>query len=244
MKPRRIPGSLSNPAGIAYRSDTSRLSRFALIFAGIALPLLVLGGTLLHFEGAQGKGCVSCHEIWQPYSDWHNSAHRNVSCADCHGNVFTLDAGFHINNMRRVFTHLSSDAPEKPRLKDRDVLQMLARCQQCHREEYADWRSGGHSATYTDIFLSSDHNHRELLMDDCLRCHGMHFAGGIRDLVAPSEHHWAVAAQLARACQSACNSLPQLPSVASGRGATQQCKNRFTDSRATAGDEPAVHRVV
>jgi hypothetical protein len=185
MKPVRIPGSLSNPAEIAYRSDASRLSHFALIFAGIAFPLLILGGTLLHFEGVQGKGCVSCHEIWQPYSDWHNSAHRNVSCVDCHGNVFTLDAGFHISNMRRVFTHLSGDAPEKPRLKTRDVLQMVARWQQCHREEYADWRSGGHSATYSDIFLSSDHNHRELLMDDCLRCHGMHFAGGVRDLVAP-----------------------------------------------------------
>ncbi len=23
-------------------------------------------------------------------------------------------------------------------------------------------------------------------MDDCLRCHGMHFEGGIRDLVTPS----------------------------------------------------------
>ncbi|HEY1469421.1 MAG TPA: multiheme c-type cytochrome [Candidatus Acidoferrum sp.] len=185
MRRGKIPGSLSEPAQIAYRSFASRLSRFALIFAGVAVPLLVLGGTLLHFEGGQGKGCVSCHEIWQPYSDWHDSAHRNVSCADCHGNVFTLDAGFHVKNMRRAFAHLSGDAPEKPRLKSRDVLQMVARCQQCHREEYADWSSGGHSATYSDIFLSSEHNHREVLMDDCLRCHGMHFEGGIRDLVGP-----------------------------------------------------------
>ena len=185
MKRARIPGSVAEPAGIAYRGGAARVWHFALIFAGIAFPLLVLGGTVLHFEGAQGKGCVSCHEIWQPYSDWHNSAHRGVSCADCHGNVFTVDAGFHVNNMRRVFTHLGGDAPEKPRLKTKDVLRMVARCEKCHREEYADWRSGGHSATYGDIFLSSEHNHRELLMDDCLRCHGMHFEGGIRDLVVP-----------------------------------------------------------
>lgn len=185
MKPSRIPGSLGSPAEIVYRNLASRLAHFALIFGGIALPLLALGGTLLHYEGSQGKGCVSCHEIWQLYSDWYNSAHRNVSCADCHGNVFTLDAGFHLNNMRRVFTHLDGGAPEKVRLKTHDVLRTVERCQQCHREEYADWRSGGHSATYTDIFLSSDHNHRELLMDDCLRCHGMHFEGGIGDLVAP-----------------------------------------------------------
>ena len=176
MRLGKIPGNPSN---------ASRLSRFVFVFLPIALPLLVLGGTLLHFEGAQGKGCVNCHEIWQPYSDWHNSAHRNVSCADCHGNVFTLDAGFHINNMRRVFTHLIGDAPEKPRLRNADVFSMVVRCQKCHQEEYADWRSSGHSATYTDIFLNGEHNHRQLLMDDCLRCHGMHFEGGVRDLVRP-----------------------------------------------------------
>ncbi len=128
---------------------------------------------------------MSCHEIWQPYSDWHDSAHRNVSCADCHGNVFTVDAGFHINNIRRAFTHLSGDEPEKPRLRNRDIQRMVARCQKCHQEEYADWRSGGHSASYANIFLNGEHNHRQLLMDDCLRCHGMHFEGGIRDLVSP-----------------------------------------------------------
>jgi hypothetical protein len=181
----QIPGDPSNAAAIVYGNPVSRFARFALHFSAITLPLIVLGGMLLHFEGAQGKGCVSCHEIWQPYSDWHSSAHRNVSCSDCHGNVFTLDAGFHLNNIRRVFTHVSGDAPEKPRLKNREVLRMVERCQNCHREEYADWRSGGHSATYGDVFLNSEHNHRQLLMDDCLRCHGMHFEGGIRDLVGP-----------------------------------------------------------
>ena len=126
MRSGKIPGNLSEPAEIAYTSFASRLAHFARIFTGIALPLLVLAGTLLHFEGAQGKGCVTCHEIWQPYSDWHNSAHRNVSCADCHGNVFTLDAGFHVNNMRRLFTHDTGDAPGKPRLKSRDVLLMVS----------------------------------------------------------------------------------------------------------------------
>jgi hypothetical protein len=88
--------------------------------------LLVLAGTLLHFEGANGKGCMTCHEIWQPYSDWHNSGHRNVSCADCHGNVLTLDAGFHVNHMRRVFTDVTGDAPGNLRLKSRDVLLVVS----------------------------------------------------------------------------------------------------------------------
>jgi hypothetical protein len=126
MRPGKIPGHLWEPTEIAYTSSASRLAHCALIFTGIALPLLVLAGTLLHLEGAKGNGCVTCHKIWQPYSDWHNSAHRNVSCADCHGSVFTLDAGFHVNHMRRVFTHVTGDAPGKPRLKSRDVLLVVS----------------------------------------------------------------------------------------------------------------------
>ena len=41
------------------------------------------------------------------------------------------------------------------------------------------------SATYAEIFLDKKHNRQQLLMDDCLRCHGMHFEGGIRELVTP-----------------------------------------------------------
>ena len=46
-------------------------------------------------------------------------------------------------------------------------------------------RSSAHSATYRRLFLDAKHNRQRLLTDDCLRCHGMHFDGGIRDLVAP-----------------------------------------------------------
>jgi hypothetical protein len=131
------------------------------------------------------SACASCHEIWQPYNDWHFSTHRNVPCSSCHGNVLTLNAGFHLNNMKRVFAHLRGDVPEKPRLKNADVLAMTSRCQQCHQQEFAAWRSSRHSATYSDIFLNAAQNHKQMLMDDCLRCHAMHFQGGIRDLVAP-----------------------------------------------------------
>src|ERR1039458_4201226 len=62
---------------------------------------------------------------------------------------------------------------------------MVDRCQSCHREEFAQWQSGPHSATYARIFLDKKQNTNRLLMDDCLRCHGMFYGGGIRDLVAP-----------------------------------------------------------
>jgi hypothetical protein len=61
----------------------------------------------------------------------------------------------------------------------------MDRCRACHRQEFASWRSGRHSATYKEIFLNEKQNQRQLLTDDCLRCHGMHFQGPIRDLITP-----------------------------------------------------------
>lgn len=158
--------------------------RVVLLVLSLAVLLAVPGGAL-YYRLSGGKACTTCHEIWQPYTDWRTSTHRDVACGDCHGDVFTLDAGFHLNNIRRLVSHLRGDLPEQVRLKTRDVLRASERCQKCHREEYAVWRSGPHSVTYADLFLDKTHNRQRALADDCLRCHGMHFDGGIRDLVAP-----------------------------------------------------------
>jgi hypothetical protein len=61
----------------------------------------------------------------------------------------------------------------------------MEQCRGCHRQEFAQWESSAHSATYRRLFLDAKHNRKRLLTDDCLRCHGMHFDGGIRELVAP-----------------------------------------------------------
>jgi len=147
--------------------------------------LLALPGGALYYRLSGGKTCATCHEIWQPYTDWRTSTHRNVSCGDCHGDVFTFDAGFHLHNIGRLVSHLRGSLPEQVRLRTRDVLQTSQRCQKCHQQEFAVWRSGLHSVSYADMFLDKTHNRQRALMDDCLRCHGMHFEGGIRDLVAP-----------------------------------------------------------
>ena len=162
-----------------------RLPGFRLILLAVVLLILLLPGASLYYNYSGGKSCARCHEIWQPYRDWHESAHRNVACSQCHGDVFTLDAGFHLKNLRRLSAHLRGQIPEQVRLKTDDVLKIEQRCAICHREEYADWSAGPHSATYSRIFLDKDHNQHTLLMDDCLRCHAMHFQGSIRDLVAP-----------------------------------------------------------
>ena len=49
---------------------------------------------------------------------------------------------------------------------------MSEQCRNCHRQEFAAWQSGPHSANYTRIFLEKKHNAENMLIDDCLRCHG------------------------------------------------------------------------
>ena len=147
--------------------------------------ILFLPGASLYYSYSGGRSCARCHEIWQPYRDWHESAHRDISCSECHGDVLTLDAGFHLKNIRQLAAHLRGQVPEQVRLKTEDVLKISARCANCHRQEFADWSAGPHGATYSRIFLDKDHNRRRLLMDDCLRCHAMHFEGSVRDLVTP-----------------------------------------------------------
>jgi len=162
----------------------SRRRLFFALAIGVAAVFL-LPGASLYYNYSGGRSCARCHEIWQPYTDWHTSTHRNVACSACHGDVFTLDAGFHLKNIHRLAAHLRGEVPEQVRLKTDDVVRMGQRCRTCHQQEYADWTSGAHSASYKEIFLDQDHNRREHLMDDCLRCHAMHFEGGIRDLVTP-----------------------------------------------------------
>ncbi len=159
--------------------------RLYLLLGLLAVALLVVPGRSLYYEYLGGKACARCHEIWQPYTDWHTSTHRKVSCADCHGDLLTLQAGFHLANMRRLLAHLRGRVPEQIRLKNRAALTVAERCRKCHQQEYAAWASGPHSATYDEIFLDPTHNRQRLLVDDCLRCHGMHFEGAIRELVTP-----------------------------------------------------------
>jgi len=167
------------------RIARSPAGRVYIALAIVVLVVLCVPGASLYYEASGGKACARCHEIWQPYSDWHTSAHRNIKCTECHGDVFTFDAGFHLNNMRRIFRHLQGDASEKVRIRERDIPKIVANCQRCHQQDYADWQAGPHSISYRDIFLNSTFNQKNLLMDDCLRCHGMHFGGSIRELVQP-----------------------------------------------------------
>jgi hypothetical protein len=153
-------------------------------FAALALASMVLlavsgtYGASYYYTTQHGQGCANCHEMAGYVSAVHLSHHRNVGCMGCHEASLAT-------KLRHIRVHLFGDVPEVIRLRDVDVLEMVPNCQKCHQQEYAVWHAGPHSATYSQIFTDPVHNSGRRLMDDCLRCHGMHFGGSIRDLVQP-----------------------------------------------------------
>jgi hypothetical protein len=156
-----------------------------LIPAALVLVVLGLPAGSLYYEYSAGASCARCHEIRENYDSWHASSHRGVKCGACHGEITTPDPGFHLGNLRRLVQHVRYGFTEPVRLRSQDISPMMERCRACHQQEFAQWQSGGHSASYSRVFLDDKHNHQRALMDDCLRCHGMHFEGGIRELVTP-----------------------------------------------------------
>jgi len=161
-------------------TKTALYSLGAVVLAAVALPT----GSAL-YEGSGGDSCARCHEIRPNVNTWAHSTHRSLSCKACHGGLMTTDVNFHLGNLRRLWVHLRGEAPEQIEIRNRDVTHLVERCQSCHRQEFAQWQAGPHSATYARIFVEPTHNRKRLLMDDCLRCHGMFFEGNIRDLVEP-----------------------------------------------------------
>lgn len=157
-----------------------RFVKIAAIAAAV-LGVLVAGGMYgagRYYASESGAGCASCHEMGEYASAVHSSPHRNMGCMQCHTASLAT-------KLRHIKVHLIGPLPEKIRLRGADVLEMMGSCQRCHRQEFASWHAGPHGATYSRIFADPVHNGNRRLMDDCLRCHGMHFDGAVRDLVRP-----------------------------------------------------------
>jgi hypothetical protein len=162
------------------------MKRVLLSVALVAVAALIMApAASFYFETGRGARCTSCHEMQGVYDTWHASSHRAIACGKCHGDALTTDASFHLNNMKRAYAHVRGDLPERVRFGNEFALAIDGKCESCHQQEYAAWKSGPHSSTYARIFLDKKHNAKNMLMDDCLRCHGMRFEGGVSDLVAP-----------------------------------------------------------
>lgn len=158
-----------------------------ILIAGLLIvaSILMVPGASLYFEVGGGTRCTSCHEMQPLYETSHVSSHRNIGCGKCHGDALTLDSSFHMNNAQRAWSHLQGDLPEQIGFANKYVMAVDQQCRSCHRQEYAKWESGPHSASYARLFLDKKHNTDNMLEDDCLRCHGMYYEGGIGDLVQP-----------------------------------------------------------
>lgn len=166
--------------------EDARMKGIVRVAAMLAVAaILFVPGASLYYESNGGRGCAGCHEMGQMYNEWHASSHRNIPCETCHGGALTLNPMFHLKNAARVVEHVKGEVPEQIGFGNDYVQAMTERCKSCHRQEYAAWQAGPHSATYARIFLDKDYNRKNRLMDDCLRCHGMHFERGIGDLVMP-----------------------------------------------------------
>lgn len=150
------------------------------VVSGAVLIAGATWGASEYYTTQHGRGCTSCHEMAEFVSGAHDSAHRGMECTTCHEDTLGT-------KLRHIRVHLAGDVPEAIRLRDVDVLKMTASCQKCHEKEYAGWHAGPHSVTYRQIFANSQQNAKIRLMNDCLRCHGMHYGGAIRDLVQPQD---------------------------------------------------------
>jgi hypothetical protein len=147
---------------------------------------LVVPGSSLYYRATNGEGCAAaCHEMRDPYNVWRESTHRSVACTSCHGDPVTSGPAFEMANARRLFRHVRDELPEQIRMKGLDAAAIIDRCRNCHRQEFADWNTGPHGSTFTTIFLDAKHNRATRLRDDCFRCHGSYYEGGIGQLVAP-----------------------------------------------------------
>jgi hypothetical protein len=145
------------------------------------MRLLLWAAALLTLPAAKALDpgtCANCHEIRPLIEKWQNSTHRGVACKSCH--EYNL-----VRNVQRLTEHVKGEVPEQPRVGMMDAAALVERCRSCHQQQYAEWKAGPHSATYARIFTNKEFNTKHRLMDDCFRCHGMHFEQNIGALVTP-----------------------------------------------------------
>jgi hypothetical protein len=163
------------------------MKKIIIISSGILLLIVAFFVFYSHWNAASPTGtCASCHEISHSVDLWAGSAHRNITCKECHGTA--LSEGLHSMKEKgaMVFHHISKNKPAEIRMSEDQVLEVMQRCTGCHQTEYAKWNTGGHAMNYSEIFLNRTHNKAEPVQEDCLRCHGMFFdKGTAKDIVEP-----------------------------------------------------------
>jgi hypothetical protein len=163
------------------------MKKIIIVSSGLLLLIVAFFAFYSRWNAASPtKTCASCHEITHSVDLWAGSAHRDITCKECHGTA--LSEGLHSLKEKggMVYNHIRKNKPEEVRISEDQLLGVMDRCIGCHQTEYAKWNSGGHAMNYSEIFLNHAHNKAEPVQEDCLRCHGMFFdKGTARDIVEP-----------------------------------------------------------
>ncbi len=148
-----------------------------------ALGLLFVGSYTAWNRVEPANTCAQCHEVAPSHATWTTSAHADLHCTECHGTALeSIHAAVEKTGM--VWKHFTRDIHSGDvGMNERQTLEVMDRCIECHRNEHADWLAGGHAVTYDEIFMDSLHNASEKPYWDCLRCHGMFYDGTIHDLM-------------------------------------------------------------
>lgn len=151
----------------------------------VALLIVITGAysTWNHMDPAHT--CAQCHEIRATHEAWLISAHKDIACTECHGTA--ISEGIHslTEKSHMLWSHWTKKIRnEDIRMNEKQVLYVTERCAGCHRSEHAGWLSGGHGATYRNIYLDEKHNQMEKPYADCFRCHGMFYDGTIANMMA------------------------------------------------------------
>jgi hypothetical protein len=163
---------------------------FILAIVGAVVLTSMYGSYSTWNNMSPDNSCASCHEISSRVDSFHLSAHRDIRCTDCHGTALSYGIHSLMEKANMVFTHVTEQpSPEAIHMKEEQVLNISAKCAECHQSEAANWRVGGHATTYEDIFMDPVHNAMEAPYADCFRCHGMYFDGTIEDLMTPLDQN-------------------------------------------------------
>jgi len=160
-------------------------SKLGVAVAGVCGIVLIGAASAGYYKVRGEKVCEGCHEVRPSVDSWRSSTHRSVGCTGCHDDAVTLDPSTQIDLLGTALTHLRGAVPERILLAGAALDRVVGRCGSCHRTEHAGWQAGPHGKAFATFFLNEVRNRDELLIDDCLRCHGAHFQGGIGDLVQP-----------------------------------------------------------
>ena len=104
-----------------------------LLYSLPVLLLLAIATSYFAWNIADPKNsCASCHEINPSVESALSSAHRNLTCSDCHGTA--LSNGLHSvsEKLNMIVQHFSEEKSSYDiSMKEKDIVLIMEKCKDC-----------------------------------------------------------------------------------------------------------------